>query len=300
MHGNFSPESIEAFTRLVGEENFSEGLFDFTRCIRSDGSAYGTRGKCRKGTEGDPLARDKNTAREMRKGLAERVKSYMKKANETTDSGAKEFYKGEARAAAKKLKTLGRADKKRQNRPEIVAGLKKKLAEAKGKEEPSARKTSEKGSLAPDRNAWKNREELDKYTKDWQQRNGLDDVSQKHDRFHSAVHSFLGRSSEDFARVSGIKGITPMEEILVNHVNQHITESDPGERISSRKNLLDAARSMKESFIDSGEIKRGSKEDRNWDRSAHQAARLFELMSKRPDFDKFVSQLQKFPNPYDE
>jgi hypothetical protein len=366
MYGNFSPDAIEAFTEAVGEENFSEGLFDFTRCIRSDGSAYGTSGKCRKGTEGDPLARDKNTAREMRKGLVERVKSHTKMANETTDSGAKEFYKGEARTAAKKLKTLGRADKtskvakaltekgpsakerqanpgketfdkgvrdrrenrnvadkpkepksdgparaaylkqtlenemNRQNRPEIVAGLKKKLAEAEGKEEPSARKTSEKGSLAPDRNAWKNREELDKYTKDWQQRNGLDDVSQKHDRFHSAVHSFLGRSSEDFARASGIKGITSMEEILVNHVNQHITESDPGERISSRKNLLDAARSMKESFIDSGEIKRGSKEDRNWDRSAHQAARIFEVMSKRPDFDEFVSQLQKFPNPYDE
>lgn len=196
MYGNFSPDAIEAFTEAVGEENFSEGLFDFTTCVRSDGSLYGTSGHCRKGTETDRLARDKNTAREMRKGLVERVKSHMKMANETTDSGAKEFYKGEARTAAKKLKTLGRADKtskvsekaaeakaerqanpgketfdkgvrdrrenfdartrpkdpssdgsaraaylkqtldneiKRQNRPEIVAGLKAKLAEAKAK-----------------------------------------------------------------------------------------------------------------------------------------------------------------------
>jgi hypothetical protein len=202
MYGNFSPDAIEAFTEAVGEENFSESLFDFTTCERSDGSLYGTSGHCRKGTETDPLARDKNTAREMRKGLVERVKSHMKMANETTDSGAKEFYKGEARTAAKKLKTLGRADKtskvsekakevaaaqrdeakkaerqanpgkeafdkgapllqerrnvnerppianasradylkqtldneiKRQNRPEIVAGLKAKLAEAKAK-----------------------------------------------------------------------------------------------------------------------------------------------------------------------
>jgi len=30
MYGNFSPEAIEAFTEIVGEGNFSEGLFDFT------------------------------------------------------------------------------------------------------------------------------------------------------------------------------------------------------------------------------------------------------------------------------
>ena len=32
-------------------ENFSELPYDFTRCVRPDGSAYGTKGKCRKGTE---------------------------------------------------------------------------------------------------------------------------------------------------------------------------------------------------------------------------------------------------------
>ena len=201
MRGTFSEEALLKFSELVSirtTADFSEGeTFDFTRCIRPDGSAYGTSGKCKSGTEGDRLAKNKNTAREMRKGLVERVKSHMKMANETTDSGAKEFYKGEARAAAKKLKTLGRAEKtgkvakapiekspsakerqanpgketfdkgvrdrrenfdtrtrpkdpssdgparaaylkqtldneiKHQNRPEIVAGLKKKLAEAK-------------------------------------------------------------------------------------------------------------------------------------------------------------------------
>jgi hypothetical protein len=51
MNGNFSQEAMEAFAAMVGEENFSEGLFDFTRCMRSNGSYYGTNGKCRKGTE---------------------------------------------------------------------------------------------------------------------------------------------------------------------------------------------------------------------------------------------------------
>lgn len=31
-----------------------EEIFEFTRCVRPDGSVYGTRGKCRKGTEGKP------------------------------------------------------------------------------------------------------------------------------------------------------------------------------------------------------------------------------------------------------
>lgn len=33
------------------KEDFTESCFDFTRCVRPDGTAYGTGGKCRKGTE---------------------------------------------------------------------------------------------------------------------------------------------------------------------------------------------------------------------------------------------------------
>jgi hypothetical protein len=126
MYGNFSSDAIEAFTEAVGEENFSESTFDFTRCIRKNGSAYGTRGKCRSGTEAEPLSENKGTAREMRKGLVERVKSHMALAKDTKDGGAKDFYKGEAKAAAKKLKTLGRADRskeaqKRMQTPESKA-----------------------------------------------------------------------------------------------------------------------------------------------------------------------------------
>jgi len=51
MNGNFSQEAMDAFAAMVGEENFSEGLFDFTRCVRPDGSFYGTGGKCKSGSE---------------------------------------------------------------------------------------------------------------------------------------------------------------------------------------------------------------------------------------------------------
>jgi hypothetical protein len=57
MKGYFSEETLNNYARLAAEKldvDFAEGNFyDFTTCIRPDGSAYGTSGKCRKGTEGE-------------------------------------------------------------------------------------------------------------------------------------------------------------------------------------------------------------------------------------------------------
>jgi hypothetical protein len=57
MKGYFSEETLKQFAQLAGEEfgtNFSEGdTYDFTRCVRPDGSAYGTRGACKSGTRSD-------------------------------------------------------------------------------------------------------------------------------------------------------------------------------------------------------------------------------------------------------
>jgi hypothetical protein len=55
MKGYFSEETLKQFAQLAGEEfgtNFSEGdTYDFTRCVRPDGSFYGTSGECRKGSK---------------------------------------------------------------------------------------------------------------------------------------------------------------------------------------------------------------------------------------------------------
>jgi hypothetical protein len=55
MKGYFSEETLKQFAELAGETfgtNFSEsGTYDFTRCVRPNGTAYGTGGKCKKGTE---------------------------------------------------------------------------------------------------------------------------------------------------------------------------------------------------------------------------------------------------------
>ena len=127
MYGNFSPDAIEAFTEAVGEENFSESLFDFTTCERSDGSLYGTSGHCRKGTETDRLARQANPGKEtFDKGVRDRRENFDARTRPKDPSSD-----GSARAAY--LKQTLDNEIKRQNRPEIVAGLKAKLAEAKAK-----------------------------------------------------------------------------------------------------------------------------------------------------------------------
>jgi len=46
MQGSFSEESLQIFHHLASE-NFSEAEnYDFTRCVRPDGSSFGTAGKC--------------------------------------------------------------------------------------------------------------------------------------------------------------------------------------------------------------------------------------------------------------
>ena len=61
MNGSFSEEALLNFAKMAAEtlpvDFAEENTYDFTRCVRSDGSSYGTSGKCRKGSESD--AKDK-------------------------------------------------------------------------------------------------------------------------------------------------------------------------------------------------------------------------------------------------
>jgi hypothetical protein len=54
--GSFSEEALKLYSDMVSlgwDLDFSEqgNHYDFARCVRADGTYYGTRGKCRKGTE---------------------------------------------------------------------------------------------------------------------------------------------------------------------------------------------------------------------------------------------------------
>ena len=58
MKGSFNEKSLLAYAELVAEKtdvDFAEGeVYDFTRCMRADGSFYGTSGRCRQGSPAGP------------------------------------------------------------------------------------------------------------------------------------------------------------------------------------------------------------------------------------------------------
>lgn len=66
MNESFSEETLELYSRLVAEKlsaDFSEGeTYDFARCMRPDGTFYGTRGKCRQGSEAGPAEKKEGTS----------------------------------------------------------------------------------------------------------------------------------------------------------------------------------------------------------------------------------------------
>ena len=117
MLGSFNKKSLELFQEAMSESmfsDFSEGdSYDFTTCIRPDGSAYGTGGKCRKGTEGK--AKEKEAPKRSQVDLVtpqkqgpsdvERMKKYLKDESD-------------------KLKNLNDAQKQnpsRSNDPDVVS-----------------------------------------------------------------------------------------------------------------------------------------------------------------------------------
>lgn len=65
--GGFSDESLEAYQQLLSSEG---QVYDFARCIRPDGSFYGTKGKCKAPNR---LAPDKKEGTEGKEGVGAKV-----------------------------------------------------------------------------------------------------------------------------------------------------------------------------------------------------------------------------------
>jgi len=79
MHGYFSKDCVESVRALLHD------YLDFTRCVRPNGTAYGTSGKCRIGVESD-LPRDDKAIRETVRALRkqdpeELAKQWVEKRN---------------------------------------------------------------------------------------------------------------------------------------------------------------------------------------------------------------------------
>jgi hypothetical protein len=92
MLGSFNEEALEKYAEKAAERagvSFSEGgLYDFTRCVRPDGSSYGTGGKCRKGTEGEKeevkkVAKEKTPKKETTEDKVDKFMESVLDANST-------------------------------------------------------------------------------------------------------------------------------------------------------------------------------------------------------------------------
>ena len=70
MKGSFNEKSLLAYSELVAEKidvDFAEGeVYDFTRCVRANGSFYGTSGRCRQGSPAGPKEEEAPKGRQGR------------------------------------------------------------------------------------------------------------------------------------------------------------------------------------------------------------------------------------------
>lgn len=89
MFGSFDSDSLSKYAQMASEKSgadFAEGgVYDFTRCLRSDGTVYGTSGKCRKGTETG--GEQKEGKKSKVKLSSEQQKAYDSAKKEGGDSG---------------------------------------------------------------------------------------------------------------------------------------------------------------------------------------------------------------------
>ena len=161
-----------------------------------------------------------------------------------------------------------------------------KAAKSEGDEAPK------KGALAPDKNDWKDTAKLEADAQNWRDRNDLGGEEAGHDLIHVGTHSFIGRTSEDLARMQGTKGVTTTEEILINFISNHAMAG--GGPIDSRASLLADAKEMKDFFQQGGVDSLTPTQERRWNRDSRRAAAIFEQMSKRPDFDEFISRMEQY------
>ena len=135
MKGSFSEESLRQYAELAAQSKsleFSEtDVYDFTRCVRPNGTAYGTKGKCKKGTEqakeAEPQKIKKKVITKPKEkievGTKEQYAALMKRQQELVSKGD---MKG-AMSLGPKLKALtDKIKAEEDNNPELKA---KKAAE---------------------------------------------------------------------------------------------------------------------------------------------------------------------------
>jgi hypothetical protein len=176
MKGSFSEESLSQYAELAAQSKtleFSEtDVYDFTRCVRPNGTAYGTNGKCRKGTEQAKEAEPQKVVTKLKVkapknkvelGTKEQYAALMKRQQELVQ-------KGDMAGAMKLTEKIKAAAEKAKDTPEekTAAAQLKKNAEDRVKEEANfeaAQKKRNEGQLAANLSA-KDKKVIADYTKE--------------------------------------------------------------------------------------------------------------------------------------
>jgi hypothetical protein len=114
MKGSISEEALAEYSRLAAEKldlDFSEGeVYDFARCMRADGSFYGTSGKCRKGSEaGEKEKEEKQSSGKKPRATANELRDKQRALFD--DAKAKRAAAKEAEKAAKVVAKETKGDK---------------------------------------------------------------------------------------------------------------------------------------------------------------------------------------------
>jgi len=138
---------LEEFSELAASENF-----DFTRCVRPDGSVYGTRGKCKKGSETSaPVKEVKVSSKALRLSVREKS-SHLNEVRKQLSAGEKKF-----RAMVKEAKKNPSPEKKEELKlaQKALAQKQREVARAEREAEKalrqwsSARKKEERAKMNP-------------------------------------------------------------------------------------------------------------------------------------------------------
>ena len=125
MQGSFSEAALEQFAQLAAQtqpEDFAESdAYDFTRCVRANGSAYGTRGECRKGTEStkEPKERIIGNATPAQRAAMENKAHQMRNRNAQADRAA--LARKVAKEIGKDVRTVEVAKEVQRRQEEMAA-----------------------------------------------------------------------------------------------------------------------------------------------------------------------------------
>jgi hypothetical protein len=206
--------------RKIEKNEFSE--FDFTRCVRPNGTYYGTSGKCRKGKEvgQSPMKKLNLRGQELANALGhhgqieERVRSDNggSMASKKAKKELEEALRKEGVPTKKELKEMLRLQKEERSKKTTVKGENSLFSQGKDVDIVEVEARAEK----------------------WRKKAGLDaspgTVDWKHDRVHVLVHDFLVWDDKlGKCLVGDSKSPTPAEETLVNMVHRAASLKAKGE-----------------------------------------------------------------------